>query len=209
MDLNLPNDCLVNKFIPKNTFSNKATLTSRIKDDFTQSIQKITRKYKLSPETLSIPASWTVEEIQIFEIELKEKSIPQNVLRVIDKLIPYPILYVFSYDDNFAYGITMKDDPNKSYYLSEWNEKIDFNFHAINLERVYENIIKKFIRQVVSTENMNFAKVVVTDKKITTLSSEIQALKNKIQVEKQFKKKLELNQILQSRSQELRSLQNL
>jgi ABC-type sugar transport system ATPase subunit len=103
----------------------------------------------------------------------------------------------------------MKDDPNKSYYLSEWNEKIDFNFHAINLERVYENIIKKFIRQVVSTENMNFAEVVVTDKKITTLSSEIQALKNKIQVEKQFKKKLELNQILQSRSQELRSLQNL
>ena len=88
------------------------------------------------------------------------------------------------------------------------NEPIEFDFHAINLEKVYQNIIKKFIRQV-STENMNFAEVVVTDKKITTLSSEIQALKNKIQVEKQFKKKLELNQILQSRSQELRSLQNL
>jgi hypothetical protein len=208
MDLNLPKDCLVNKFIPKNTFSNKTTLTSRIKDDFTQSIQKITWKYKLSPETLSIPVSWQVEEIQVFEIELKEKSIPQNVLRVIDKLIPYPILYVFIYGDNFAYGITLKDDPNKSYYFSEWNEPIEFDFHAINLEKVYQNIIKKFIRQV-STESMSFTEVVATDKKISTLSAEILALKNKIQAEKQFKKKLELNRVLLSRSQELQSLQNI
>ncbi len=208
MDLNLPKDCLVNKFIPKNTFSNKAVLTSRIKDDFTQSIQKITWKYKLSPETLSIPSSWNVEEVQIFEIELKEKTIPTNVLKVIDTLIPYPILYVFIYAENFAYGITLKDDPNKSYYFSEWNEQIEFDFHAINLEKVYQNIIKRFIRQV-STENMDFAEVVATDKKISTLSAEILILNNKIQAEKQFKKKLELNRILQSRSQELQSLQNL
>lgn len=208
MDLNLPKDCLVNKFIPKNTFSNKTTLTSRIKDDFTQSIQKITWRYKLSPETLSIPVFWQVEEIQVFEIELKEKSIPQNVLRVIDKLIPYPILYIFSHGDNFAYGITLKDDPNKSYYFSEWNESIEFDFHAINLEKVYQNIIKKFIRQV-STEDMNFDLIVATDKKISTLCGEIQTLKNKLQAEKQFKKKLELNRVLQSRSQELQSLQNI
>jgi len=127
---------------------------------------------------------------------------------VIDKLIPYPILYIFSHGDNFAYGITLKDDPNKSYYFSEWNEPIEFDFHAINLEKVYQNIIKKFIRQV-STENMDFAEVVATDKKISTLSAEILALKNKIQAEKQFKKKLELNRILLSRSQELKSLQNI
>ncbi len=205
MNLNLPKDCLVNKFIPKNTFSNKTTLTSRIKDDFTQSIQKITWRYKLSPETLSIPVSWTVEEIQVFEIELKEKSIPQNVLRVIDKLIPYPILYIFSYDDNFAYGITLKDDPNKSYYFSEWNEPIEFDFHAINLEKVYQNIIKKFIRQV-STESMSFTEVVATDKKISTLSAEILALKNKIQAEKQFKKKVSLNLLLKKKEKELQSL---
>lgn len=205
MDLNLPKDCLVNKFIPKNTFSNKTTLTSRIKDDFTQSIQKITWKYKLSPETLSIPVSWQVEEIQVFEIELKEKSIPQNVLRVIDKLIPYPILYIFSYGDNFTYGITLKNDPNKSYYFSDWNELIEFDFHAINLEKVYQNIIKKFIRQV-STESMSFTEVVATDKKISTLSAEILALKNKIQAEKQFKKKVSLNLLLKKKEKELQSL---
>lgn len=208
MDLDLPIGCLVNKFIPKSTFSNKAVLSTKIKDDFTQSIQKITWKYKLSPETLGVPISWNVEEIQIFEIVLKEKTIPQNILRVIDKLIPYPILYSFVYAENYAYGITLKNDPNKSYYFSEWNEQIDFDFHAINLEKVYQNIIKRFIRGV-PRDSQNFEEIIATDKKIATLKNDIQMLKNKIQGEKQFKKKLELNQKLQSRSQELKSLQNL
>jgi len=205
MDINLPKSCFVNKFIPKNTFTNKAMLTSRVKDDFTQSLQRITWKYKLSPETISIPAQWNVEEIQIFEIELKEKVIPHNVLKVIDKLIPYPILYVFKYAENTAYGITLKNDPNKSYYFSEWNEPIVFEFHAINLEKVYQNIIKRFIREA-PTENQGFEEIVATERKITTLKNEIQALRNKILSEKQFKKKVSLNVLLKEKEKELQSL---
>ena len=54
---------------------------------------KIIWKYKLSKDTINILGTNNVEEIQIFEIELKSKIIPKNILQIIDKAIPYPILY--------------------------------------------------------------------------------------------------------------------
>lgn len=206
MDLKLPKESYVNKFIPKNKFFGKTVLSTKIKDEFTEKIQKITWKYKLSPETLSISKTANVEEIQVFEIELKEKIIPQNVLKVIDKLIPYPILYIFVFWEDTAFWITLKDDINR-YYFSEWNEEIDFDFHWINLEIVYENTIKKFIRQV-NVENNNFLDIIWKDKRVSILKSEIQALKNKIKSEKQFNKKVILNNNLQLKTKELEILTN-
>ncbi len=205
MELLLPPSCLVNKFIPKNKFFSKATLGTRIKDEFTDAIAKITWKYKLSHETLSIPPTPLVEELQIFEIELKEKKIPVSVLKVIDTLIPYPILYLFTYADHRAYGITLKNDPNKSYYFSEWDEQIEFDFHGITLEKVYQNIIKKFIREAPIHEQ-DFEEIVATERKITTLKNDIQALQNKVSAEKQFKKKVSLNLLLKQKEKELLSL---
>lgn len=207
MDFKLPKQAFVNKFIPKNKFFSKAIINTKIKDNFTNDIQKITWKYKLSEETIWINKTTKVEEIQIFEIELKKQSIPKNVLQIIDKLIPYPILFKFTYDNNFVYWITLKDDPSKKYYFSEWNETIDFDFHSTNIEKVYENIIKKFIKQVDTSIN-DFNNIIETDKKISTLQTEIQTLKNKIKAEKQFNKKVELNKVLQTKTSELEKIKN-
>ena len=207
MELILPPSCLVAKTIPKNKFFSKTTLATKIKDEFTSALAKITWKYKLSHDTLSIPTTPRVEEIQIFEIELKEQKIPISVLKVIDTLIPYPILYVFRYETHTAYGITLKYDPNKSYYFSEWDEDIVFDFHGITLEKVYENIIKRFIREA-PTDSHNFEEIVATERKITTLKNEIQALQNKISTEKQFKKKVSLNVLLKGKEKELWQLKS-
>lgn len=205
MELLLPPSCKVDKPIPKITFFRKGTISTRIKDEFTDAITKITWKYKLSHETLSIPPTPLVEELQIFEIELKKKKIPISVLKVIDTLIPYPILYHFTYADSRAYGITLKNDPSKSYYFSEWDEQIEFDFHGITLEKVYQNIIKKFIREA-PTDSHDFEEIVTTERKITTLRNEIQALQNKVSAEKQFKKKVSLNLLLKQKEKELQSL---
>ncbi len=205
MEFRLPKQSEVNKFIPKNSFFSKAVLSTRIKDEFTDSIQRITWRYKIAESTVGIQKTANVEEFQIFELELKEQSIPQNVLKVIDKLIPYPILYVFTYGENFAYGITIKDDPSRKYYFSEWNEPIDFDFHAPNIEMTYQNCIKRFIRRT-GTEEKDFDSIVETDRRIEKLQTEIQTLKNKIRSEIQFNKKVELNKILQARTEELQTL---
>lgn len=207
MEFNLPKNSLVEKFIPKNKFFSKTIINTKLKDEFTSKISKITWKYKLSPETLSIPKSNNIEEVQIFEVELKEKVIPKNVLKIIDKLIPYPILYYFKFEDSEAFWITLKWEENWKYYFSLWDEKIEFNFHAINLEIVYQNIIKSFIKDI-KVANNDFKEIIENDKQISILKTEIQALKNKIKSEKQFNKKVEFNKLLQEKQKILESLCN-
>jgi hypothetical protein len=215
MDQYLPANAIVDKFIAKTKFYQKTFISSKLKNEFTDKIQKITWKYKLSEDTLGINKTENVTEIQIFEIELKEQRIPKTVLKVIDKAIPYPILYRFLFKDNVAFGITLKgtilkniagtENLNQGYYFSEWNEALEFDFTSTDLEKVYQKLIKLFIRDEVKSDK-NFEAVIKTDSQIKSLEKEITLLSNKISKEKQFNKKVELNKSLLDKKQQLKSL---
>ncbi|TRZ94937.1 DUF4391 domain-containing protein [bacterium] len=200
----LPRAAFVNKFIPKNKFYEKAVLSAKLQKEFVDKIQKITWKYKLAESTVGITKTDKVIEIQIFEIELKEQVIPRNVLKVIDKAIPYQILYRFIYKENEAYGITLKENKNaENYYFTEWNEKKIFDFTGIDLEKVYQKIVKTFIPSEVQTKS-SFKEIIDTDNKIKALENEIDALGSRILKEKQFNRKVELNKILLERKNYLK-----
>lgn len=193
MNLQLPNKARVQKFIPKNKFFAKAIVNSKLKDDFTNKIEKITWLYKVSGETVGIPKTKNVEEIQVFEIILKEQVIPKNIITLIDKTIPYPILYRFFYKDHFAFGITYKIDGNFSNFYSEWDYPLEFEFNAKNLEIVYQNIVKEFMHK---SEKPHFEEAFEDDKQIKILEKNITNLKNRIKLETQFKNKVDLNKEL-------------
>lgn len=202
----LPRAAFVNKFIPKSKFYEKAALSSKLQKEFVDKIQKITWRYKLAESTVGITKTDKVIEIQIFEIELKEQVIPKNVLKVIDKAIPYQILYRFTCKGNEAYGITLKENRcAENYYFTEWNEKKIFDFTGIDLEKVYQKIVKTFIPSEVQTKS-SFNEIIDTDNKIKALENEIDALGGRISKEKQFNRKVELNKILLERKNYLKKI---
>lgn len=207
MLFNLPKTCLVDKTIPKSKFFTKNLINYKLKEKFTLQISKIIWKYKLSCNTLNISFTDKIKEIQIFEIKLKQKIIPKNILKIINKSIPYTILYHFKFDDNEFFGIKLEDNKNQIYYFSNWNEKIDFDFNWLNLEIIYQNIIKSFIKNI-NTKNNNFEEIIEKDRKINILKKEIQKLKSNIKKEKQFNKKVELNKKLQEKEKLLEFLNN-
>lgn len=203
--LQLPSSALVGKFIPKERFYERSVVNTKIRDEFQNKVKRITWKCKLSEETIGIDKTEEVEEIQIFEIELKERVIPIKVLNLINKLIPYPILFIFVFDDSFAYGVSLIDDK-QTYYFSEWDRKINFMFDGLDLRKVYENIVSEFITKV-EKKDQEFDKLIEIDKKIKSLEQEIEVLKNKIKKERQFNRKVELNRLLHDKEDEYRELQ--
>jgi len=206
--MKLPVSAKVNKVIPKTQFYNRVYVTKKLRDDFISKIQKITWKYKIAEDTININKTENVEEIQVFYIELKEKVTSKNVLQTIDKLIPYPILFVISFEDEIQYAISLKENGIvKGYYFSEWNEKIDFVFTGVDLEKVYQKIIKKFIKKT-ETEGRDFGDIIETDDKVNTLEKEISRLECKIKNEKQFNKKVVLNKELNKKRKDLHNLKN-
>lgn len=199
--INLPDRCKVNKFIPKKTFYEKIGVSTSIKDDFINNIDKITWLYKLSEDTLGISKSKDVEEIQIFEIILKEKVLPKNIMKIISKAIPYKILFVLKYDKDYCYSIKVDN-----IYFTEWNEDIELNINGLTLETIYENIVKSIIKENNNTNT--FDNIIENKSKVDELSKKIEQLTNKVNNEKQFNKKVELNLELQRLKKEMEVLLN-
>lgn len=185
--INLPKECIVDKFIPKKIFYEKVSLSSNLKQEFVDKIDKIYWKYKISEDTLNISKTENVEEIEIFELTLKEKVNCQNIIKVITRNIPYIILFEIYYNDEVQYAIKHNDDI----YFTNWNEKIDFNFNGIDLNVVYENIIRSVTN--ISEQSNNIDEELKKGKKLKEVQKEIERLENKMKAEKQFNKKVELN----------------
>ena len=208
MDLNLPKSTLVNKFVAKTKFYQKTNISTKLQSEFVNKIQRITWKYKLAEETIGISKTDNVVEIQVFDIELKKQVIPKNIIRIIDKTIPYPILYRFIYQDNWAFGIAYKEHQTlKYFYYSDWNEELNFDFSGINLEIVYQKLIKAFINDKLK-QKRRFEEIISIDQEIKNLDKEITTLENKIRKEKQFNRKVDLNKILLERRKRYEELKS-
>jgi len=205
-EFKLPKEAFVNKFIAKTKFYEKANLNAKLQKVFVDKIQKITWKYKLSESTIGIAKTEAVTEIQVFEIELKEQVIPKKVLNIIDKNIPYQILYCFVYMGNVAYGITLKENTSvDNYYFSEWNENITFDFTGIDLEKIYQKLVKAFIRHEVQNQK-KFSDIIGLDKKVKLLETEISSLEGKVSKEKQFNRKVDINKALLEKKAQLKEI---
>ena len=198
--IKLPKECVVDKFIPKKVFYEKINLSSNLKQEFIDKIDKIYWKYKISEDTINISKTENVEEIEIFEITLKEKADCKNIIKVIAKNIPYMILFKICYNDEVQYAIKYDEDI----YSTNWNEKIDFNFEGIDLNTVYENIVRSVTN--ISKQDNNIDQELEKSKQLKKLQKEIERLENKIKLEKQFNKKVELNLELNRIKNELEEL---
>lgn len=199
--INLPKECIVDKFIPKKIFYERINLSSNLKQEFVDKLDKIYWKYKISEDTLNISKTENVEEIEIFELTLKEKVNCQNIIKVITRNIPYIILFEIYYNNEVQYAIKHNDD----FYFTNWNEKIDFNFNGIDLNAVYENIIRSVTN--ISEQSNNIDEELEKGKKLKKIQKEIERLENKMKAEKQFNKKVELNKRIIEMRQLLKELE--
>ncbi len=188
--IELPKECYVNKFIPKKTFYEKVQISTKIKQEFTDKVDKIIWKYKISEDNLNIKKTETVEEIEIFQIYLRETYNCKNIIKVIQKNILYPILFEIISGENVRYSI----EYGKDLWTSEWNDEILFQIQGINLKIVYENLVRKLIKK--EERSISLEEEINKIKKINLLEKEISKLKSKIKKEKQFNRKVECNEQL-------------
>ena len=185
--IELPNSCKVNKIIPKKIFYEKVNVSNLIKKEFVEKLSKIYWKYKISENTINIQKTENVEEIEIVELELKEKYNCKNIIKIITKNIPYQILFLIKYGNEFQYAIKYNEDI----YFNDWNNELSFDFNALNLEMIYNNIVKSITNIELSIKNLD--NEIQKRNEILRLESEIRKLESKIHSEKQFNVKVQYN----------------
>ncbi|QGY44840.1 DUF4391 family protein [Maribellus comscasis] len=210
-----PNSTIVNRVVPKNKFD---TFTSpKQKKQFTESVSKITWANKLSSETINLTAK-DIEEIQIFKIELKKKDEISSLLEVIDKAIPYHIIFWVQFEDSAYLSTSSKHahplNENTAVidwtFKSEWFEQADCPVKP-TLKKSIDAVYKHICVQISGKQELakkSLKSIIENQAKIHELNKEIEKLKTQISRSKQFKEKVALNLELKEKERELEKINN-
>jgi len=203
--LNLPESTEFGRRIPKTKFYQHLSLTNKVKQQFIDEIDTITWQNKISPDTIGISAGDEVAEIEVIEIKLHQKGISKNILEIIDRGIPYHIIFVLTSKDEAQVGIGYKEKIKKKddkyrverYYFSEWVSLKDLNpeLKGLNLDRIYENLLRQYIPNE-RPQLKNLKDTIALQKEIEIQTVLCEALEKKVKSEKQFNVQVSLNREL-------------
>lgn len=196
---NLPKSTVVKKVIPKNAFD--AYTNTKQKKIFGEKILRITWTNKLSQDTINISGK-DVQEIQFFTMELKEKLNIKDLLIIIDKAIPYYIIFTVKFNEEYYISTSAKhihptnDDSAVIDYIfsTEWMAENEIRLYVElknNLDWIYKNFCSQFV--VNARESSNLTELVENEKKLDSIKREIEKIKSEIARCKQFNKKVEMN----------------
>ena len=206
------------KLVAKNKIYEHANASTALKDKFVNQIDKIIWANKLAPETMNLESSDTVPEIQVFDVKLKVKDLSEELLKSIDKVIPFPIIFQLYYEDKIkikaAYKRPSDADKNRwvveSYFETEWLD-VDSPKEALpvvlNLTNLYEKMLKVLMPKITEHAIHTSIKEQVSHlERYRTKEKEYEKLKIKRDKEKQFNRKAEFNAQLKSLKLELNKL---
>ena len=202
--LGLPRSTQVNRRVAKEKLYQNATLAPQTREMIKDQIDSVFWRNKLADSTMAISAGETVAEIQIFEIQLRQRELDKRVLPAIAKAIPYKILFILVFGDEAQVWI----EASGTFYNTDWQPLGGFmlKFDGLNLDAVYENLARQISGGRLGTDG-DIEEAVDRDKIRQKLERDIAALEKKLLREKQFNKQVELNGELKRLKKELEELQ--
>ena len=100
----------VGRVVAKSKVYQHATVGKALRERFVNQVDQILWQYKLAPETVNLPATLAVPEIQVFDIALKSPDLDVDVLAAIDRAIPLPIVFQLHHAERMRIG----QDPEQT-----------------------------------------------------------------------------------------------
>ena len=198
--LGLPRTTQVNRRVAKEKLYQNAALAPQTREMIKDQIDSVFWRNKLADSTMAISAGETVAEIQIFEIQLRQRELDKRVLPAIAKAIPYKILFILVFGDEAQLWI----EAAGMFYNTDWQPLGGFalKFEGLNLDAVYENLARQISGGRLGTDG-DIEEAVDRDKIRQKLEREIAALEKKLLREKQFNKQVQMNTELKQLKKEM------
>lgn len=205
MMLGLPKATEFNRRIPKAKFYENINITTSLKRLFVDQMKNIYWRNKIASTTTNLIDGKYVIEIEVFEINLNSSQVDIDLLKSIDSVIPYHILYILECNGKYQAWIGYKENSDigkkiskvDRYYHTNWCEETELivKLEGLNLDDVYENLVRQIAGNKLQSDNSTetLKQSVERNKEIESLQKQISILQNKIRKEKQLNKQIEMN----------------
>jgi hypothetical protein len=201
--VNFPLSTSFNRRIPKQKFYDNLSVNSQLKRVFVEQIEQIIWQNKISPSTVNVAAGETVTEIEIMVIQLKSRDLDKQVLELIDKEIPYHILFILENSNEVQAWISYKEQNQTSperfksgiYYHTEWvpREALTLRLEGLTIDALYDNFIRQIAgERLAGSPDEGIGEAVSRYEQRRKLARDIAILEKKVKAEKQFNRQVEL-----------------
>lgn len=188
--LGLPKATEMSKQLPKKAIYTKFQMNTAAKAKIDADISRITIVNEITPNKVNIPAGEDVKSFFVLLVSLKKKEYDEKTIATLSKLIPQNILFVLEYENESRLAI---------YHIkvmqTEWKptENQQIELHGLNLDTVWENIVKS-LECGVWNEELSLDENLALHEQQEKLQKQITKLEKQARAEKQPKKKFEIVQ---------------
>lgn len=198
-----PKATMLKRVVPKTRIYEQVRAGTALKHKFVTQVEQIIWRAKLAPETMNLPPTKSVPEIQIFRITLKTGALQVDVLKAIDRAIPFPILFELEHNGKIQVAAAHKRPSEaeadkwviSDYLHSEWLP-IETSRNALpvalSLGLLYEQILTALMPIVPQKTESLHARIDRTAA-LKSKEREIAQLESKMKRETQFNIKMTLH----------------
>lgn len=211
-----PRQAEVSRPVPKSKIHAHAHSPRGVRERFVAEVDQIVWKYKLSPETVNLPAADGVPEIEVFQVLLRTADYSEAVLHTIDRAIPFPIVFEVWQGERVR-AVAAHKRPTlsggsqwviDSYFATPWHPATGPRAPlptALNLGSLYDQILDRQIG-LPRRPGETLSDLLARANAIRARERECGQLETRLRQEQQFNRKVDLNRQLRTLKAELDSL---
>lgn len=214
-----PKAAAFGRVVPKSRIYEHAGASAALRDLFVTQVDQIVWKYKLAPETMNLEATKAVSEIQVFGISLRTGRLDEDILRAIDRAIPFPLIFELTWQGKRKAAAAFKRpsdaDATKrvvsGYFATDWTPDDAARRPlpvALNLGGLYDALITALMPKAAEAVHAgeDIQARVARIEAIQSRAREVDRIKARLAREKQFNKRVAINAELRAARQELKKL---
>ena len=208
-----PKAAAFGRVVPKTRIYEHVGASTALKDLLVTQVDQIVWRFKLAPETINLAATRAVSEIQVFGISLRTSKLDEEVLRAIDRAIPFPLLFELTWSGKRRAVATFKRpreaDAAKwvvsEYFATDWTPDDAPRRPlpiALNLGGLYDAILTAMM-PVANAADEDIQTRVARMEAIRAKTREVDRIKARLGRERKFNKRVAINAELRMAKQEL------
>lgn len=231
-----PRAAAFGRVIPKNKIYEHASANTALKDVFVREVDQIVWSHKLAPETVNLAATKQVAEIQVFRITARTATLDRDVLRAIDKAIPFPLIFELVHGNRVKLVAAYKRPSEAAssrwvvgdYFEGDWLPEDASRAPlpvALNLGALYERLLSPLVEGQTARlipgagdspatpgsataleEPISLEARIAQAEALKAKTREVDRIKALLAREKQFNKRVAINADLRAAKQELERL---
>lgn len=201
--LNFPATTSFDHRIPKQKFYEHLPVDAELKRLFVEQIELIYWANKLTAQTMNILQGQTVQEIEVFRVRMAGDTLDARVLSIMDRQIPYHLLFVLERPDGLCrLHITYKEANAsgatfqlKQTYCTDWQppEALSLDLAALDMDALYESIVRQIAGDALAAPKEETLKAAIANQQQREAAQkQIKQLEAQMKREKRLAKQMEI-----------------